>query len=106
MKQCERCVLVLVCLLGLVATTANAQTLLSQEWEMKGIVHQVDLGGQILISDALFDVPVDVELYRRNGKAMRIGDLRVGDRVRVLYAAQGQPRRLLLLQRLKPGAPQ
>ncbi|WP_227370294.1 hypothetical protein [Halomonas sp. M20] len=84
--------------LGSVTASASAQSFLNQTWEREGIVQEVDLGGQVLISDSLFNVPLDSKLYRRDGKSMRIGDLRVGDRVR--YVSQGAPQTLISLQRL------
>nr|WP_299246145.1 hypothetical protein [uncultured Halomonas sp.] len=99
MKQLKRLLVTLaVSGLGLMTTSASAQSFLHQTWEREGIVQEVDLGGQVLISDSLFVVPLDAKLYRRDGKSMRIGDLRVGDRVR--YVSQGAPQKLISLQRL------
>lgn len=71
--------------------------------EREGVVERIDLGGRVLISDAVFEVPARAELYRGDGEPMRLGDLRLGDRVLIRYDVRGQPRRLLRLQRLERG---
>lgn len=73
------------------------------QMEMEGVVERIDLGGRLLISDAVFEVPARAELYRVDGEPMRLGDLRLGDRVLIRYDVRGEPQRLWYLQRLERG---